>query len=110
MKNREPLPGLDAIYLLAPTQESVCGSYSYSLFLTSLQAFLVQVDRLIDDFTVRSQYKCAHVFFTEACSDQLFTTLSKSAAARFIKTLKEVNVAFMPYESQVCMIHFVLSL
>ncbi|CAJ0935476.1 unnamed protein product, partial [Mesorhabditis belari] len=81
MKNREPLPTLDAIYLLAPTQESV--------------------NRVIGDFTVRNQYKCAHVFFTEACPDQLFSTLSKSAASRFIKTLKEINIAFTPYESQV---------
>uniref|UniRef100_A0A1I7X3U1 Uncharacterized protein n=1 Tax=Heterorhabditis bacteriophora TaxID=37862 RepID=A0A1I7X3U1_HETBA len=56
-KRREPLPSLDAIYLIAPTQES-------------------------------------------ACPDQLFSTLSRSAAARYIKTLKEINIAFTPYESQ----------
>lgn len=80
-KRREPLHALDAIYLIAPTKESV--------------------DKLISDFTGRSQYKCAHVFFSEACPDSLFSTLSRSPIARFIKTLKEINIAFTPYESQV---------
>lgn len=81
-KRREPLISLDAIYLLAPTKDSV--------------------DRLIADFANgRKQYKCAHVFFTEACPDQLFSLLTKSSIARYVKTLKEVNIAFTPYESQV---------
>ncbi|KAI6191732.1 Sec1 family protein [Aphelenchoides bicaudatus] len=80
-KRREPLTSLDAIYLIAPTKDSV--------------------DKLIADFSGRNQYKRAHVFFTEACPDQLFTTLTKSPVKNYIKTLKEINVAFTPYESQV---------
>lgn len=45
-KRREPLPSLDAIYLVAPTNDSV--------------------DKLIADFSHgQNQYKYAHVFFTE---------------------------------------------
>lgn len=80
-KRREPLTSLDAIYLIAPTKESI--------------------EKLIADFSGRNQYKRAHVFFTEACPDQLFTTLTKSPVKNYIKTLKEINVAFTPYESQV---------
>lgn len=80
-KRREPLTALDAIYLIAPTKESV--------------------DKLMGDFSGRNQYKCCHIFFTEACPDSLFSTLSRSHAAKFIKTLKEINIAFTPYESQV---------
>uniref|UniRef100_A0AC35FEC2 Uncharacterized protein n=1 Tax=Panagrolaimus sp. PS1159 TaxID=55785 RepID=A0AC35FEC2_9BILA len=80
-KRREPLTTLDAIYLIAPTRESI--------------------EKLMDDFSIRNQYKHAHIFFTEACPDQLFSMLSRSSAARYIKTLKEINIAFTPYESQV---------
>lgn len=80
-KRREPLPSLEAIYIIAPTKDSI--------------------EKLIGDYTVRNQYKAAHVFFTEACNDQLVNQLGKSAASRFIKSLKEINVAFTPYESQV---------
>ena len=80
-KRREPLTTLDAIYLIAPTRESI--------------------EQLMDDFSIRNQYKHAHVFFTEACPDNLFSLLSQSSVARYVKTLKEINIAFTPYESQV---------
>ena len=87
-KNREPLEKLDAIYLVKPTEDTV--------------------NRLIQDFTpamtdadVGIKYRGAHVFFTEPCSDALITKMAKSKAVKYIRTLKEINVSFLPNESQV---------
>lgn len=82
MKNREPIPQLEAIYLIQPNRDSI--------------------SRLNEDFSSNNnKYKGAHVFFTEACNNELFNLLSKSRAAKYIKTLKEINVAFLPTERQV---------
>ncbi|CAH8438962.1 unnamed protein product [Schistosoma rodhaini] len=80
-KKREVLP-IEAIYLITPTDESL--------------------KLLMEDFQgSQSQYRYAHVFFTEACPDELFNRLCQSNSAIFLKTLKEINIAFLPVESRV---------
>merc|ERR1711936_1528968 len=82
-KRREPMPAMEAIYLIGSSEASVkC---------------------LLQDFSSqnRTAYKFAHVYFTEACPDDRFKEICNSLAAKRIKTLKEINIAFTPHEAQV---------
>lgn len=82
-KRREPLPAMEAIYLITPTEKSIRG--------------------LMQDFQSqnRTQYRCAHVYFTEACSENLFNLLKSSSIKKWIKTCSEINMSFIPFESQI---------
>ncbi|KAI0980927.1 hypothetical protein GJ496_010690 [Pomphorhynchus laevis] len=88
-KSREPLHHLEAVYFISPTNQAI--------------------DRLIDDFEHHKDplYAAAHIFFTRACDSDNFDKLSKSKIAKFTKTIKEINVAFIPYERQVFTLGFI---
>lgn len=82
-KGRENLP-LEAIYFISPTENSV--------------------QLIIDDFkdSNKPQYTAAHIFFTETCPGSLFERVAKANnLGRRVKTLKEINIAYLPTEMQV---------
>uniref|UniRef100_A0A8C8HCG6 Syntaxin binding protein 2 n=1 Tax=Oncorhynchus tshawytscha TaxID=74940 RepID=A0A8C8HCG6_ONCTS len=70
-KCREPISSLEAIYLISPSKK------------------------------VRITVGFVPITYPADCPDALFADIGRSRVARVIKTLKEINVAFLPYESQV---------
>ncbi|KAI8917070.1 Sec1-like protein [Powellomyces hirtus] len=94
-RKRQAYPSKEAIYFISPTEACV--------------------QRLIDDFPPppsntkeakkaeqpSKMYAVGHIFFTSALPDHLFDRIKASSAISHIKTLKEMNVDFIAYESQV---------
>lgn len=80
---RQPLPQVDAIYLLTPTKESI--------------------EFLIADYADKKkpQYGDVHLFFTSHLNDQRFAQLKAANVVNRIKTLKEINCEFLALESNV---------
>ncbi|XP_023662283.1 syntaxin-binding protein 3 isoform X1 [Paramormyrops kingsleyae] len=79
-KIREPVPQMKAIYFISPTEECV--------------------EALVNDFKKKPKYKAAYVYFTDYCDDALFFKM-KQHCGKFIRVCKEINLAFLPHESQV---------
>lgn len=73
----------EAIYFITPTKESI--------------------DRFIADFAqpYNPTYTKAHLFLTSQCPSALFQQIAASEAAQFMGSMKEINIEFLPVESQV---------
>ncbi|XP_036128481.1 syntaxin-binding protein 3 isoform X6 [Molossus molossus] len=81
-KNREPVRQMKALYFISPTSKSV--------------------DCFLRDFPSKSEnkYKAAYVYFTDFCPDSLFNKI-KASCSKSIRRCKEINISFIPLESQV---------
>jgi hypothetical protein len=80
---RKPLPKVDAIYFVTPTQEVV--------------------DAMIKDFEdpEKPMYNTAHIFFTSALGEKLMQRIAQERIVSRIKTFKEANLDFLVQEAQV---------
>uniref|UniRef100_A0A4W5KIT1 Syntaxin binding protein 3 n=1 Tax=Hucho hucho TaxID=62062 RepID=A0A4W5KIT1_9TELE len=79
-KSREPVLEMKAIYFMTPTEKCV--------------------DAFIGDFKLKPKYKAAYVYFTDYCLDDLFNKM-KLHCGKYIRVCKELNISFLPLESQV---------
>ncbi|XP_031568823.1 syntaxin-binding protein 1-like [Actinia tenebrosa] len=80
-RHRQPIQMLEAVYILTPDEMSI--------------------QRIVADFEEGRplRYKVAHIFFTEVCPDHLLAPLRMIRP--YVKTLKEIDIAFVPREKQV---------
>ena len=71
-KKREPLLSISGVYFITPTDRSV--------------------QRLLEDWKVRPQYKTAHVFFTSKIAPSHLQAIKNcTGLAQRLKSLKEVR-------------------
>ncbi|KAF8787883.1 Syntaxin-binding protein 1 like protein [Argiope bruennichi] len=79
---RERIPYLAAIYMITPSIQSV--------------------NYLEEDLHVeRPKYKNAHLIFLSAVPGNLFNDMAENIEPEMILTLKEIDICFLPVESQV---------
>lgn len=77
-KKREPLLSISGVYFITPTDRSV--------------------QRLLDDWKVRPQYKTAHVFFTSKVSPVHLQVIKNcSGLAQRLRSLKEVSIQLLQH-------------
>ncbi|KAH0500921.1 Syntaxin-binding protein 3 [Microtus ochrogaster] len=59
-------------------------------------------DCFLRDFGSKSEnkYKAAYLYFTDFCPDSLFNKI-KASCSKSIRRCKEINISFIPHESQV---------
>ncbi|CAL1300437.1 unnamed protein product [Larinioides sclopetarius] len=79
---RERIPYLSAIYIITPSVQSV------NYLEEDLQA-------------ERPKYKSAHLIFLSAVPGKLFNDMAENIQAEMILTFKEIDICFLPVESQV---------
>eukprot|EP00727_Mastigamoeba_balamuthi_P010299 m51a1_g5892 putative sec1-like family protein (645) ;mRNA; f:529751-533189 len=82
-KSRQPLPGMQALYLLSPSPASI-GAF-------------------IHDFPSRERrmYAAAHLYFTSALPQEELRRIAASPAAHYVKSLKDFNLDFLAVEPRV---------
>ncbi|KNC86315.1 hypothetical protein SARC_01539, partial [Sphaeroforma arctica JP610] len=79
-KVRQPLRHYEAIYFVKPCAESF--------------------KKIEMDFQNNFKYAAIHLFTSSACPDDLFKSIAKSNAAKYIKTFSELNIDFLANEKQ----------
>lgn len=82
-KSRTPLIEFEAIYLVRPTSTNV--------------------DLIRKDFSpdARPKYRAIHIFFLDACPDNVLQRAADPRLKKVIKTFKELSLGFIPLESRV---------
>eukprot|EP00054_Salpingoeca_dolichothecata_P027422 m.201268 g.201268 ORF g.201268 m.201268 type:complete len:617 (+) comp25959_c0_seq3:51-1901(+) len=82
-RQRQPMQGLEAIYFLQPTKENV--------------------NTIISDCNFEDEmYQAAHLYFTAELSSDLLRELGQDPKThKRLRSLKELNLSFVPLEQQV---------